>query len=539
MLDEMTVWIFRVVASLLCACFFFAATVKSVGVMQQAGYGNRRFLAWLKKDRNTYFSRLLFWSILSVTATALFIFVFYFLQEVAAMAMGGIPFFGFSILFCVMDRGYALKVQAVKSGRWRRLAIVYCLLIAVASFGLICACSLLDSLLEMVYSWMRVIRFLPLCFMPVLLPYLLVASNAILSPLEEKRNRKFVKRAGQVLNESKAIKVGIVGSYGKTSVKNILKTALSEKYRTVATPASYNTPIGVAKAVFSDEFAPAEIFLCEMGARKAGDIRELCELVQPDYIVFTGVCAQHVQTFGSEDGVFSAKCEALFSSAKTIVCGRGLQERIEQQYPDRMDVCRFVGEVKDLVLRADETELTLPLQSGDVRVTTKLLGDAAAENILLAATLCELLGLSKEEIEAGMRRLIPVPHRLELTENNGVYILDDAYNCNVKGAKIAIDALKRFAGKKYIVTPGIVETGVLDKEINGELGALLAGAGLDLTVLVGETQAKVIVEAYKNAGGDEAALKVVPSLADATKLLQGRLLAGDCVLFMNDLPDVV
>ena len=107
----------------------------------------------------------------------------------------------------------------------------------------------------------------------------------------------------------------------------------------------------------------------------------------------------------------------------------------------------------------------------------------------------------------------------------------------MKGAKIAIDALKRFAGKKYIVTPGIVETGVLDKEINGELGALLAGAGLDLIVLVGETQAKVIVDGYKAAGGDMDALRVVPSLQDATQLLQGKLAEGDCVLFMNDLPD--
>jgi UDP-N-acetylmuramoyl-tripeptide--D-alanyl-D-alanine ligase len=128
---------------------------------------------------------------------------------------------------------------------------------------------------------------------------------------------------------------------------------------------------------------------------------------------------------------------------------------------------------------------------------------------------------------------------LQLTKEGGVYILDDAYNCNEKGAKMAIGALKRFSGKKYIITPGIVETGVLHEEINGGLGRLLAEAALDMVVLVGETQAKVIIEGYKNAGGDMDALRVVPSLQDATALLQGRLGEGDCVLFMNDLPDCV
>ena len=120
-----------------------------------------------------------------------------------------------------------------------------------------------------------------------------------------------------------------------------------------------------------------------------------------------------------------------------------------------------------------------------------------------------------------------------------MYILDDAYNCNIRGAKIALNALKRFAGNQYVITPGIVETGVLQQEINGELGEELAKAGLAKVVIVGSTQAKVIVDGYQRAGGDADALKLAPSLEKAVELLQGELSAGDCVLFMNDLPDVV
>jgi UDP-N-acetylmuramoyl-tripeptide--D-alanyl-D-alanine ligase len=176
-------------------------------------------------------------------------------------------------------------------------------------------------------------------------------------------------------------------------------------------------------------------------------------------------------------------------------------------------------------------------ESAAVRVP--LLAEAAAENVALSVAVAELLGLTKEEILSGVAKMQPIEHRLQLLEKDGVYILDDAYNCNEKGAKIAIDALCRFAGKKIIVTPGIVETGVLHEQVNGHLGELLAAAGLDQVFIVGETQIKVLVDAYKNAGGDERALKVVPSLQDAVKALQGQLSAGDCVLFMNDLPDVV
>lgn len=541
MFDEETmIWIWRIIASFLCACFYFVATVKLTGVLQQCGYDNKKFGGWLRQERNTYRSRLAFWSVLSFSATALFIFVFFFLGEQAAMAMGGVPFFGFAILFFWVDGKFALKVQTAKTRRWTRLAIGYASLIAIVSFALIVLCSLLEILLGMfAFGWICAIRFLPLCFLPLFLPLVLRMANGILSPFERKNNERFIKSAGQVLNETNIIRVGIVGSYGKTSVKNALKTMLSGTYKVVATPASYNTPMGVAKTVLSDEFAGAEIFLCEMGARRAGDIQELCDLVRPDYIIFTGVCAQHVESFGSEENVFRAKCEALSSSAKLIVCGKALQERILAEYPTESGKCRFAGDVENIELRADGASFTLPFEDGSVAVQTSLLGQSAIENIYLSAMLAKELGVSKEEIAERTAKIQAVPHRLELLNENGVFILDDAYNCNIKGAKIALDALRRFGGKKYVITPGIVETGVLQQEINGELGALLAQAGLDKVMIVGSLQAKVIVDGYTSAGGDADALKTVPSLEHAVELIKGDLQAGDCILFMNDLPDVV
>ena len=169
---------------------------------------------------------------------------------------------------------------------------------------------------------------------------------------------------------------------------------------------------------------------------------------------------------------------------------------------------------------------------------TKLLGKHNAENIALAAAVALELGLTAEEIALGVKNLAFVPHRLELSVVNGTYVLDDAYNANARGAREAIEALKRFSGKRVLVTPGIVEGGVLEEKINGELGEYIAGAALDKVVLVGTTLVGAVKNGYIRANGDMEKLVVCENLEKAKEVFSGYLTAGDCILFLNDLPDV-
>ena len=165
------------------------------------------------------------------------------------------------------------------------------------------------------------------------------------------------------------------------------------------------------------------------------------------------------------------------------------------------------------------------------------MGEHNAENIALAAALAVQLGLTATEIADGISSLGYVPHRLQLLESNGVYILDDGYNANEIGAERAIDALCRFEGKKWLVTPGIVECGVLEETVNGKLGEKIATAGLDRVILVGETLVGAVKSGYLSAGGDTQKLTVVNTLDKAQAILGAELTQGDCVLFLNDLPD--
>ena len=524
-----------IIASVTFSCLFCLGTVKMLGAMQQGGYKNKNFSRWFDAKNNWCFNRLLIFSVCITLTTAIVALCFSFLGAKWASLISAIPFLLFSVLYIYSDKKYALKVPVNKTGRFYRLFSVYLLITACCSYAFI---AVLGFLAKVNGSELyRVVAYVPYGVFPMLLPLFLCIANFITGIFENARNKKFVKRAGQVLDETKILRVGIVGSYGKTSVKNILCVLLSEKYSVVQTPESYNTPIGIAKTVFSEEFLKKEVFIAEMGARKEGDIAELCKLVKPDYAIFTGICEQHLATFGSLRQVWNEKSEILKCRAKKVVCGESLRERILSQ-KERISKIVFAESAQELCLAVTGTKFRLNCQGKTLEIDTKLLGRANAENISLAVALATEMGLTVEEIERGLQKLQPVPHRLQCIIGGGAYILDDGYNCNPRGAENALEVLSSHAGRKCIVTPGIVECGVLEEKINGELGEKIAKCAPDKVIFVGETLVGAVSAGYKKAGGDTEKCKTVPTLQKAQALLAEWVCEGDAILFLNDLPDV-
>ena len=170
-----------------------------------------------------------------------------------------------------------------------------------------------------------------------------------------------------------------------------------------------------------------------------------------------------------------------------------------------------------------------------VEAHTKLLGRHAVDNIALAACVAFALGMSAEEIASAVDGLDYIEHRLQLIESGGVNILDDGYNSNVKGAAAALEVLRSFGGRKIVVTPGLVELGVLEKSENYMLGARLVG--LDFVILVGERLVESVKDGYVENGGDPEKIKTVLGLPAAQEELKNIIKEGDTVLFLNDLPD--
>lgn len=394
----------RIVAALVVAVFLCAITLKCLGALQQSGYKGKTFLRWLKQEGNLTFNRLSVLALCLALSTAIVSLCFSFAGEKIALLCSAAPFFILLFLYLYADRKYALKVPLVRTGRVKRLFAAYFFVVACVSFALI---SFLKFLLILNGSTLyALIAYVPVAILPILLPWLLVLANAMMSVFENARNKRYVKRAGEKLAQSKAIKIGVVGSYGKTSVKNVLAQILSEKYTAFATPQSYNTPMGVAKTAFDEKTQDAQVLIFEMGARKKGDIEELCQLVAPDYALFTGVCAQHIATFQTLDNVYAEKRRIFDGTKHTVVCGKGLQDRacgeVKAVFPSE-------DTVTDIVYEATQTRFTLSIDGERIAVKTKLLGGAAVENILLAATLAKTLGLNAKEIAAGIEKLQPIP----------------------------------------------------------------------------------------------------------------------------------
>ncbi len=494
------------------------------GILQQENYACGDAVKWYMKRKNMLRRRYRLLALCLVLVSALLGVCFSFLG-VYAQIVGAVGYIGLCALFAFSFRR-ALKVPAEPTKRLIRLLVCTCLLLFAAlfgaEFGLCCAVKAIGR------PWAEVLRIAPLGVFPALLFLFVAAAGCIMKVYEIPRARHFIKKAKKTLAESGCIKVGVTGSFGKTSVKAIAAQMLSCKFRVKATPASYNTPIGIAKFV-NGEGCDCDVFLAEMGARHTGDIAELCAMVDPAVGVVTGVCAQHLETFGSVENIRREKGE-LARAAEKVILGETARDMREDALCEGRD---FGAE--NIEISCERTKFTLFLGGERADVETSLLGRHAAEDISIAAALCLSLGMTFGEIVAAVPTLTPVPHRLERSESGGVTILDDAYNGNPLGAKNAVEVLRTAAGRKIVVTPGLVELGEIEEKVNEDLGGELVG--LDMVVLVGETRVLAVRNGYKDGGGDEEKLKTVSTLSAAQELLRNFLRAGDTVLFLNDLPD--
>ncbi len=512
--------------AIVCAFFMTLCGSFMTGILQQGAYGEKEFLKWYYRKGNMLSRRYSLLALALFLLALLFNLCFSFAGVILANAISAVPFIGICLLFLYASKR-SLKVPLKMTGRAIRLIAAEMILTALLAFGVLVGCAYAADSIHHPLAYL--FRFVPATLFPLFMPLVLCLASVVMKGYEIPRNRAFVKKAKIALENSPCKKVGITGSFGKTSVKNYALALLSEKYKVIATPSSYNTPLGIARTV-QESGLDCEIFLAEMGARKRGDIKELCELVKPEYGVVTGICPQHIATFGSIEAITEEKT-TLAKYAKQAILGATVPDVQGSVFKEGKDFS-----IEEVALSLDGTEFTLCIGERCARVKTPLLGRHVAEDIALASMLAYSLGVPFETLTEGIGKLKSVPHRLEKIEANGLEILDDSYNTNCVGAQNAVEVLKLAKGKKYVVTPGIVELGEMEEQENKKLGALLTG--LDGVILVGETRVLPVKAGYTEAGGLTENLRLVPTLEKAQEILKEELRAGDCVLFLNDLPDI-
>jgi len=556
--------------SVLSGVLLFFASLKFLLALQQCGYRGKRYFKWLTSPETPYLSRLMLLCILG--------FLFFLVLgtnfapivgENAAAYVGFASFALFTALYIRTESAVNAKVPLKKTKRLVRLCITFAFTLTVFVFGLMLLCSSVAIWIGDEIVWL--LRYSLICGVPILLPYLLFVAYLINEPMEEFIKRHYIRQAKTKLESSNVLRIGITGSYGKTSVKEILKTILSQKYRVLATPASYNTPLGIAITVKSLD-STHDVFLAEMGARNKGDIKELALLVKPDYGVLTGINNQHLESFGTIENIKNTKFELFENLAQNARdCGDGLNNgqvrngrgdgngrngkgffssdnegarELYERFGGEKYFAGINGAENDLVTATElatseqGTSFTLNIAGEKpVACSTVLLGRHSVSNICLAAAVAYKVGLTPEEIAKGINRLQSVGHRLELVPNNKkIVIIDDSYNCNEDGAKAAMEVLDTFKGRKIVVTPGLVELGKMENVANLSFGTLLA-AHADKVIVIGKHNAEMIINGLTAGGMDKADISFAKNLNKGNEILNAMLEEGDVVLFENDLPD--
>ena len=521
---------------LLCFCGY-----KFLHILQLSGYKIQGYKVWLKDTHAKYIARIALLSCMSLACMLVTVALFdsYTNEQTYFSYLGLVFYFAFTIVFIVNVYNGPQKTPLVQTHRMTRLCILLGLLIAGITFGLI----------YLTTEFIPFVRFSSIALTPLMLPILVPIAHGILVPFEILNGKKYISWTKRKLKKfPNLIKIGITGSYGKTSTKYILNTILSQNYNVCITPHSYNTPLGIAKVVLNYLKPHHDVLITEMGAKQVGDIKYLCDIIKPQYGILTSVGSQHLSTFGSLNNISKTKNELIKSLPKEN--GLAVFNGQNQRAMELFDSCpvekistkiendnNSFAHAKNVKVSSTGISFVLVVDGQEIDCKTKLIGKHNLENILMCSALAYKLGLTIEQIKLGIAKLEPINHRLELKKENGLTILDDSYNSNVEGAVCALETLKLFkTGKKIIITPGLVELGKKEREENINFGRNIAKV-VDIAIIVNNTNKDAISQGLIEENFNEENIFFAQSLVEARIILKDLAEKGDVVLFENDLPD--
>lgn len=370
---------------------------------------------------------------------------------------------------------------------------------------------------------------------------LCIIANIINYPIEYGIRKHYIKDAKKILkNMPNLIVIGVTGSYGKTSVKNFLVKTLSAKYEVLTTPKNYNTTMGVVKTI-REELKPIhQIFVCEMGATKIGDIKEICDIVNPKFGVITSIGPQHLESFKTIENIIKTKFELYDSVNKNggITFLNYDNEYLAKQNRSNTLAYGINNEKLDYNaynLKSSSQGLSFSINNVDFK--TKLIGRHNIVNITGAIAVANYLEIPLDRLVPRVREFKSVEHRLQLISKGNLNIIDDAYNSNPISSKSAIDTLSEFDGTKIIVTPGLIELGGDEEKYNFEFGEYMCDV-CDYIFLVNSTISKYVLNGINSKKYNNDKIFMVNSPQEAVMQITNFGLNDKItVLLENDLPD--
>lgn len=440
-----------------------------------------------------------------------------------------------------LGRGGAKKPLVMTGRAWRLLVVA----LGLTVLGVLGSAGLAHINLGFPAD---VIAFAAACGLAfALMPELLLAADVLLAPVQRAINARFLRSARRKLDTIAPLVIGITGSYGKTSTKFAIAALVAPEGAALATPGSFNTPMGVCRTINELLEPHHRAFVVEMGAYGVGEVAELCRFVRHRIGVLTAIGPVHLERFGSMDAIRRGKYEIVSELPPGGVAVLNTDDEEVRALADATEHVRVVRygtdpagrpdvSARDIEVSPKGSSFTIVAPGHEpLPVTTRLLGRHAIGHVLAGVAVALEAGRDLAELARPIAGLAPVEHRLQLIEGaGGVTVIDDAFNSNPAGAAAALEVLAQMpARKRVVVTPGIIELGPLAEEENRRFGAA-AAAVADVAIFVARLNRAALTA---GAAGGRAEVLTVDSLAEATEALEAIVGPGDVVLFENDLPD--
>ena len=367
---------------------------------------------------------------------------------------------------------------------------------------------------------------------------------ALLQPIDTYIKNQIIERAKARLSRYPTVKIiGIAGSYGKTTMKEVLASVLSEKFKVLKTTKNINTPIGISRQILKELNDSHDIYIVEMGEYYRGDIEAICKITPPDIGIITGINEAHLEKMGSIEATINTIFEiAVNKKEEGIVVVNNDSERVKEnwkKYIDEKYVTTYSSKDAKLTeFREDGSGMTVEIE-GMKNVNVSLLGEYVLGDISAAYFIAKKLGMTNEEIKKGIEKLKPVEHRLQpiYNANTDVMVIDDSYNGNPDGVEEAIKVLKKFKKRrKLYMTPGLVESADLAEEIHYNIGKSLSDVA-DIVILIKTSVTPHIAEGLTKNGFKEENIVWFDTAQEAHNGLSTLLKKGDVIMFQNDWPD--
>ncbi len=509
-------------------------STRSLHMLQQNRYNRGyRYIKWILKNYKDNFLNL----------NLLF---FIFLLTIFNDTLNGLSPYLFIIIclfltyvFISNRRKEVAKLPLKYTARIERLIITNSLIYLIP---IIIICITYDEEYQSIY-------YLILGILSFINYFILILANFINRPVERLVGLHFEKQAKNKLASMTNMEViGITGSYGKTSTKNIVYDILSAKYNVYKTPQNYNTPFGLMITInnYLDKYN--DYFIAEMGACKSGEIKELCDLVKPKYGILTRIGLAHLETFGSEEAIQHTKFELIESLPSDGIGILNGDDEKQLSYHLKND-CQIIWigidnhkvdcYAKDLELTYKGTKFNVKFKDDkkEYEFNTKLLGRNNIYNILGGIALGKALGMKISDLQKAVKMIAPIEHRLSMSKYYDINLIDDAYNSNPMGCKMALEVLSMMPGKHIIVTPGMIEVGPKEEEVNREFGLEISISKVDEVILIGAEKTKPIYEGLMKGKFPNEHIHILNDVMDAFPLMMKLKDQETYALLENDLPD--